>query len=135
MTPIPFQSIDPLPAASGRSTSRPQPGPAIGRADPRWLLAVRVQLLMTGQPCLLPAYRERLLESATRLGFMPIHAASIIAIAERSVQAGGLDHAASSEIAEIPGPTTRPERLGVALRVVITGLILVAFAIVLLRWA
>jgi len=96
---------------------------------------VRVQLLMSGQPCLLPRHRERLEQSAKRLGFMPIHAASIIAIAERSVQRGGLDRHASEEIASIPGPGAgTPSALGMWLWLTVALLVVAAGVIVLARW-
>ncbi|MEM9373474.1 MAG: hypothetical protein AAGA55_07505 [Planctomycetota bacterium] len=130
MTPIPFQ-----PARSPRATRGAMPPrAAISRGDPRWLLAARVQLLMWGESRLSEQHRDRLLCSADRLGFAPIHAAAIITAAERACQRGGLDYAASVEIAGIPGPRA-PVLLGLArwCRILVASLVSAVIAMVMLH--
>lgn len=76
------------------------------------------------------------MQSASRIGFPPIHAAAILAIAEQASLRGGLDHNAAQQLAAIPAPT-RPRQRNVAcyLNITVALLVCVAAAIAVLRFA
>lgn len=98
MAPLPFQPVQ----SGAHAGTPPSPAGLIGREDQRWILAARAAMLANPRTGLSAECRARLLGSATARGFPPIHAETIVGIAERAAARGGLDHTAAHELAEIP---------------------------------
>lgn len=128
MSPIPFHAAQAAP--------RPDPpGPTLlPPGDARWVLAARASLAArSGRVG--DAARRSLTAWAASRGVLPIHAASIIAIAERAASRGGLDATDAAAIARMPAPCVprAPDRLGRALRLVIGVQVVVAAVLLAAR--
>jgi hypothetical protein len=108
MTPIPIHA-----AMKAQSDRRPPDGPSpsggsvLARTDARWILAARASLAATGAAQIHPRSRDRLADWANEQGIAPIHAASIIDIAEQAARRGGLDASDADRIARLPAPSPR----------------------------
>lgn len=106
---------------------------AIERTDPRWLLAARACMLAGPSGVLADAARDRLMRSASDLGFSPIHARVIINIGAAAAARGGLGASAVEDLAPIPQPTPQaPRFVGIYVRSLIAVLALIA--IVMAWW-
>jgi len=107
----------------------------MARTDARWLLATRAVLFASGHPCVPSQHRDRLLESAARRGFAPIHGAAIIAIAEQAALRGGLDRTAADQLREIPHPPSGANsNLSMWLSLIIAALVVIAGVIGAIRF-
>lgn len=104
--------------------------------DARWVLAARVSLSAGASARAANDDRERLTAWAGTVGIAPIHAAAIIAIAERATARGGLDATAAEEIAALPRPddVRSHDRTGRWLGVSIVLLMVIAGALALARF-
>ncbi len=128
MSPIPFHAVQAAPPPGAHEASVLLPG------DARWVLAARATLAAQHGPVGDEA-RGRLTEWAARRGILPIHAASIIAIAEGAARHGGLSGADAEAIARLPAPgdPRAPDRLGRTLRLVIGVQVVVAAVLLAAR--
>lgn len=129
MAPIPFNpAVKPL-----ASAGKPQP-PTLVPADPRWTLAARAVVLASPHSGLASEQRERLKEGSARAGFVPIHAAAVLAIAEQAAQRGGLDATAAYQLALIPKPVApTPRNHWPTLIGINTVLLIIAGTLLLMR--
>jgi hypothetical protein len=112
------------------------PRSVLSAGDARWVLAARVSLAADASAQAAAHDRERLTAWAGTVGIAPIHAAAIIAIAERAAARGGLDATAAEEIAALPGPhaVRSHDRTGRWLGISIAVLMMIAGALALARF-
>jgi len=104
----------------------------IDRTDPRWLLAARACMLAGPSGVLTEDARDRLMRSASDLGFSPIHARAIINIGTGAAAQGGLGISAIEDLTPIPVPTPQaPRFVGIYVRSLIAVLALIA---VVMAW-
>ncbi len=127
MTPLPFHSVQ----TARRPVSGVTPH-AMSRTDPRWLLAARACMLACPGGVLGEDARDRLMRSASDLGFTPIHARAIINIGAAAAARGGLGIASVDELTPIPPPRPQtPRYLTLYVRSLVAVLALLA---VLMAW-
>lgn len=79
----------------------------MARHDPRWLLAARASLAATPSGRVSGKAADGLVLWAAGFGMAPIHARSVVSIAERAVARGGLDAQALLELSVLPEPMVR----------------------------
>ena len=83
---------------------------ALSMTDPRWLFAVRVQMVFNSSNRVRSLGQlEDLLECADSMGFPDIHARAIVGIVEEAQLRNGLDTIAMEELRSIPLPPTNHE--------------------------
>lgn len=82
----------------------------LDRDDPRWLLAVRVQIALNGSNRIHSAQAlSRLIDIGIRLGFTKMEARAIVGVAEEAQLRDGLDRFAMLELLKIEKPALHAE--------------------------
>lgn len=75
---------------------------AIKRTDPRWILACRIQLVLSSSKIISQTQRVHFKEVGASMGFSPMHVFAIVGIVQRSQTRGGLDSFAMNELLGVP---------------------------------
>jgi len=90
--------------------SSPRFSDALSMTDPRWLFAVRAQMVFNSTNRVRSIGQlEDLIDCALSMGFPDIHARAIIAIVEEAQLRNGLDTIAMEELRSIPLPSPSHE--------------------------